>query len=153
MVGGRKDREMSRLDDIISGKGEFKRLGTLSGSYTFKEIAERITCQDGESLSVQAGRMLYSTPRDDVGPYCAVEVGFPSVSPPESWREYFDGDWDTEHHTGSVYGHVPVGLVEEFLEAHGGEAIVAPVDAECVHCGVDQSSGVCSHCGAPMKSG
>lgn len=37
-----------------------------------------IECADGFTMSVQASRSHYCTPRNDVGPYTAVEVGFPS---------------------------------------------------------------------------
>ncbi len=145
------------FDQIIAGEGEF--LPTIPGSSfgPLKNSAPPIVCADGESLSVQAGRMLYSTPRDDEGPYTAVEVGFPSVSPPYSWAEYFDGTFPVPHWlpyritlkilqrlvhllprgpvlrteeddpTESVYAYIPVALVREFIEAHGGEAL-AEVD-------------------------
>ena len=112
---------MGRFDDIINGGGKFKTFETPSGSYTYKQPEDRIVCQDGESLSVQAGELLYSSPRDDIGPYYAVEVGYPSASPPDSWREYFDGDWEEDDHTGSVYPFIPVELVWAFIEEHGGE--------------------------------
>ena len=113
---------MLAFEEIVAGKGTFR----IFGEYRMKDVADRIACRDGVSLSVQAGRLLYSHPQDDDGPYEAVEVGFPSVSPPDSWQEYFDGDWDAEDHTGSVYGYVPVELVREFIELHGGED-TAPV--------------------------
>ena len=106
------------FESIVSGEGTFQEFGF---GLRFKEVADRIQCCDGVSLSVQAGKHLYCTPRSDYGPYTAVEVGFPSASPPESWRGYFDGDWDTEDHCSSVYSRVPVEMVREFIEAHGGE--------------------------------
>ena len=71
---------------------------------------------------MQASRTCYCEPRNNWGPYVTVEVGYPSVDPPESWRDYIDGDWDTDDRTGTVYGYVPVGMVREFVELHGGEA-------------------------------
>ena len=102
------------FEQIVSGK-EF-----APGSF-FKDLADHIHCTDGTTLSVQASRFHYCRPRDDYGPYEAVEVGFPSVEPPESWAQYFDGDWENDDRTGSVYGWVPVELVREFIQAHGGE--------------------------------
>ncbi len=92
----------------------------ITAGVTYKENAPRLTMANGESLSVQASRTHYCSPREDAGPYSKVEVGFPSVAPPDSWAEYFDGDWENEDRTGSVYGYVPIELVAEFIEANGG---------------------------------
>lgn len=87
----------------------------------FPIIRERIKCKDGISLSVQASRYHYCTPRDNTGPYTHVEVGFildeneNQVIPPESWRNYSDGEFPN-----SVYGYVPLTLVVEFIIDHGG---------------------------------
>lgn len=78
-----------------------------------------IYCADGASLSVQASRFHYCFPRNNEGPYAQVEVGFPSVKPPESWREYCQGDFDAAP-CDTVYGNVPLTLVAEFIEQHGG---------------------------------
>jgi hypothetical protein len=86
----------------------------------FKPITPRINLNDGESLSVQASSVHYSSPRDDAGPWSAVEVGYPSSPPDDDWREYFDGDWDSGDRTGSVYGYVPIELVLDFINFHGG---------------------------------
>jgi len=77
----------------------------------------RIVCKDGASVSVQAGRAIYCTPRNDQGPWTHLEAGFPSVAPPESWLEYMDGDGDPLE---QVYGYMPVACVQEFIDAHGG---------------------------------
>jgi hypothetical protein len=88
-----------------------------------KPNAQRTICADGTSLSVQASKYHYCTPRDDYGPYSAVGAGYienakrEAVTPPESWREYGDGEFPS-----SVYGYVPTQLVEEFIAAHGGRA-------------------------------
>ena len=93
-----------------------------------KAVNPRIVCTDGVSLSVQAGVFLYSTPREDTGPYIELEVGFIRAAgqnpnngkvftPPDTWRAYTaDGD---EFPT-DVYGYIPIELVEEFIEEHGG---------------------------------
>ena len=72
-----------------------------------------INCMDGTTLSVQAGSMLYATPRSNKGPYSAVEVGFPSEPPPSTWGEYSDGN-------SGVWGFVPIELVHFFIAGHGG---------------------------------
>ena len=108
---------MGTFEDVVSGKGEVTEYTTG----LMKNLAKRIECNDGITLSVQASEHHYSRPRDNYGPYALVEVGFPSVEPPESWAEYFDGNWKTDDRTDSVYGYIPVELVREYIEAHGGE--------------------------------
>ena len=143
------------FDQIVAGEGSFLFPGIL-GLEAIKRPAARIVCADGESLSVQAGSYLYSTPKDNEGPYTEVEVGFPSVNPPYTWAPYFEGNFPKPHGllyrmiskllsvipgvsmpdpeeddpTGSVYCYIPVTLVREFIEAHGGEVYtVTDLDA------------------------
>lgn len=60
----------------------------------FQEIRPRIICKDGESVSIQAGKYLYSSPRlDGCKYYDSIEAGYPSVIPPLSWKEYAD-EWE-----------------------------------------------------------
>lgn len=87
----------------------------------------RIECMDGESISVQAGRYLYSTPRTDEGPWTAVEVGYPSVSPGPAILEYTE---TPDMPCSSVYGYVPIWLVEAFIAAHGGINYAASFNEE-----------------------
>lgn len=82
-----------------------------------KPLNPRITCTDGTSLSVQGSHYNYCSPRNDEGPYYEVEVGFPSIQPPDSWQQYCE-DWDKP--TDTVYGYIPVELVEAFIAEHGG---------------------------------
>lgn len=88
--------------------------------YMFKDIAPHIHCADGAHLSVQASKTHYCSPRNDLGPWSTVEVGYPNPAPPESWSEFFDGDWENEERTQSVYGYVPVDMVVDYINAHGG---------------------------------
>lgn len=73
----------------------------------------RIECADGFSFSVQAGRHLYSTPREDLkdGAYTHVEVGFPSG---KSRRLAAHGGGP------DVWGYVPIKLVLTVINEHGG---------------------------------
>jgi hypothetical protein len=107
------------FDEIINGHGAFK-FTDLGGStvYRSKEIAPPIHCKDGTTLSIQASRLHYCRPRTDDGPYTKVEVGYPDIDPPPSWSEYADGEYPS-----SVYGYVPIDLVREFIESHGGEVL------------------------------
>jgi hypothetical protein len=81
----------------------------------YKPLNKQLTLGDGTKVSVQASRTHYCFPRDDGGPYLEVEVGFPSVLP-DWWDEYAEDPGETE----TVAGFVPVGLVREFIEEHGG---------------------------------
>lgn len=80
-------------------------------------VVDPIVCADGHTLSVQASVTHYATPRDNRGPWTHVEVGYPTAQPEATWVRYRDGDdWK------GIYGFVPVELVREFIEIHGGEA-------------------------------
>ena len=77
---------------------------------------ERVVCEDGFSMSVQAREFCYCTPRNDTGPYHSVEVGYPSEKEAllMPWAETPSEPTDT------VYGWVPVGVIRQVIEAHGG---------------------------------
>jgi hypothetical protein len=81
-------------------------------------LAKRITCKDGFSLSVQATHGAYCSPRQNIGPWHLVEVGFPSAEPEliMSYAESPDAPTET------VYGYVPVELVEQLIALHSGSA-------------------------------
>lgn len=81
-------------------------------------VAKRITCNDGFEMSVQASEYTYCTPRTSVGPWHQVEVGFPSDRE-ESLMPYAE---DTDRPTETVYGYVPVDVVDAIIESHGGIA-------------------------------
>jgi hypothetical protein len=86
--------------------------------FTCQDIRPRIYCKDGSSLSVQGSHTHYCTPRiDRINYYSSVEVGYPSIVPPANWEEYCE-QW--ENPTDTVYGYVPVDMVEAFIQDHGG---------------------------------
>ncbi len=79
----------------------------------------RITCGDGFTISVQARSGSYCH-RDNDGTLTKVECGFPSATPKtKELREFAEcfGDHD---YTETVYGYVPVEVVQAELDAHGG---------------------------------
>jgi hypothetical protein len=76
----------------------------------------RIECADGFSMSVQAGEFLYSTPRENTGPWRAVEIGFPSEACPELMPFAEDADKPTD----TVYSYVPIRVVAYVIDRHGG---------------------------------
>jgi hypothetical protein len=97
----------------------------MTAQLKIKKLNPRIKCADGVSLSVQANQYAYCSPRidevDEWNHYSKVEVGFVTdsddkpLTPPDEWREYSDGSFPSD-----VYGYVPTGMVEAFIEAHGG---------------------------------
>ena len=75
-----------------------------------------IVCADGFRMSVQASSMNYSEPRNDVGPYSEVEVGYPSE------YDMYLAPYAEEpaRPTETVYGYVPVHVVQMVIDARGG---------------------------------
>lgn len=97
---------------------ELPVLAVSSGSdLAIKVRMPQIVCADGTTLSVQASEYMYCTPRDNKGPYSSVEVGYPSVEPPEIWQQYAE---DPDRPTDTVYAYVPIELVSFFIARHGG---------------------------------
>ena len=81
-----------------------------------KKHYKRVTCRDEYSVSVQASETSYCDPRNNVGPYTAVELGYPSTSDPmlDGYAE------DASRPTDTIYGWVPVALVRDLIVKHGG---------------------------------
>lgn len=84
----------------------------------YPAVRPKIVCKDGFEVSVQASEFHYCHPRASTNPmlYDQVELGFPSEAVPE-WLEYAEEQYDP---TDTVYGYVPVELVDAALEKHGG---------------------------------
>lgn len=77
----------------------------------------RVVCKDGFSISIQASYANYCIPRLTFsGDYEAVELGYPSK------EEALINDYaeDPDNLTSTVYGTVPVELIDKVLEKHGG---------------------------------
>ena len=81
-----------------------------------KEHYKLLSCKSGFRVSIQASETNYSTPRDDIGPYTEVELGFPTSPEPMIIGYAEDVDDPTE----TVYGYVPVGLVKALIIKHNG---------------------------------
>jgi len=106
-----------KLQDIFDGKGEYEVCAFQDGTVLrFKHLSDQIVCQDNVMISVQGSHTHYCRPRDDDGPYTHVEVGYPTSDLPETWAQYGEGDFPS-----SIYARVPIELVREFVESHGGE--------------------------------
>lgn len=87
------------------------------GEYDYKEPVPRVVCANDVSVSVQASRTSYSRPRANFGPWTHVELGYPSVRPPEFIMRYAE---EPDNPTGTVYGQVPIELVAAWIESCGG---------------------------------
>ena len=83
----------------------------MTSSYT-----PHVVCNDGFTMSIQAGQSLYSTPKDDAKRYKAVEVGFPSEEE-LLIKKYAE---DQENLCDTVYGFVPTKIVDTIIKKHGG---------------------------------
>lgn len=79
----------------------------------------RITCNDGFTISVQAHDGSYCR-RDDSGTPIKVECGFPSTTPKTDGLRAYAELCGTDDYTETVYGYVPVEVVQAELDAHGG---------------------------------
>lgn len=116
----------------------------IPGVTAFQKVRPRIVCNDGYSVSVQASEHMYcepcytqwksedgwhvvngdylwssNTPRnfrtDHFTPYESVELGYPSEADDLIYDYAEDNDY-----TSTVYGCVPVDIVEQLIEKHGG---------------------------------
>ena len=79
-------------------------------------LTKRIECNDGFSISVQGSEFAYCKPREPDADYYEVECGFPSEKP-DLIMGYAERPEDP---TGTVYGYVPINLVQELIDLHGG---------------------------------
>lgn len=85
-----------------------------------KERNPAIKCADGFTMSVQARDGAYCTPREDYPPqpYTHVECGYPSSTPvTEELRTRAE---QSDRYTDTVYGWVPIAVVQAEFDAHGG---------------------------------
>jgi len=97
----------TRYDQIIPGAAREK-------NYIKRP---RAVCKDSFSISIQASWFHYCAPHISGGDidYESVELGFPS-EPDELIFNYAEGD----DYTSTVYGYVPIDVVEELMKKHGG---------------------------------
>jgi len=80
---------------------EFIRKNRING------YCPRVECKDGFTMSIQASRGHYCSPRSGEGKYTTVEIGFPS-------------QFTSLCKAHQVVGFVPIEEVEELLDEHGG---------------------------------
>lgn len=80
-------------------------------------IRPAIECVDGFTISVQASEIHYCSPRiNGADRYENVELGFPNM------EESLIADYavDPDDLTQTVYGYVPIEVVNKLIEKHGG---------------------------------
>jgi hypothetical protein len=77
---------------------------------------KRLYCSDGFNMSVQASERNYCAPRDNTGPYTAVEIGFPSAVE----KKLIPFAEDKADPLGTVYCWVPTRVLWEVITEHGG---------------------------------
>ena len=109
-----KYRTVKMYPDVPNIRGK----GSMAGSRN-----PLVVCKDGFEMAVRCGLTLYSSPRDVAKRYSEVEIGFPSA--PEPLIAEYAEDWEIEGDDDpklceTVYGYVPVKLVNKVLEKHGG---------------------------------
>lgn len=80
-------------------------------------MRSKAKCADGFEVSIQASEFHYCQPRDNSGQYWEVELGFPTMEPTSEIAVFAEDENDL---TGTVYGYVPIELVDALLESHGG---------------------------------
>lgn len=86
----------------------------LTATQSGHPVRKALVCNDGTTLSVQASSHHYCSPRVDLSDYYSeVEVWRVTAEVPDTWLEY----GDTEN---NPFAYIPVELVEEFVDYHGG---------------------------------
>ena len=86
---------------------------------TYKKLRGRIKCNDGFAMSIQASRDHYSTPRDDTGPYSAVEVGYPNELE-QLLMQYCDAPSMIGGCIPPLYVNVPAQTIRAVVAKHAG---------------------------------
>ena len=78
-------------------------------------VCPKALMKDGFSISIQASEFHYCSPRNSIGPWNEMELGFPSELDP-ILDEYAE-EPDTSD---TVFGYVPIAIVNELISKHGG---------------------------------
>ena len=103
--------------DINQYLEQHKKIRDIRGGYVMRELAPQVACADGFTMSVQVSETHYCRPREnDARYYFAVEIGFPSARE-DLLMEYAEQE---DKPTETVYGYVPVEIVDQVIEKHGG---------------------------------
>ena len=109
------------MDKINEYLKRTRNVYTFPDGTTYDIRRPRIVCKDGFSISVQAGEYHCCNPRiNGADEYDMVELGFPSEEDDliADYTAWYDVDDPTE----AVYPYVPIEIVNELIEKHGGIA-------------------------------
>ncbi len=110
-------------------------------------VIPRTCCADDFTLSIQAGRTHYCTPRDDLGPWRTVEVGYPDAA----ILALLPFAEDAGRPTDTVYGYVPIDIVSQVIADHGGLAQPSVSPAPMVPLPVQQQQADAGKLGDPKS--
>ncbi len=73
----------------------------------------RLQAPNGALISISVGSNAMCIPRNDEGPYTAVDIGVWGSNVPTSWEPYQDGF--AEPGEIKIYGYLPVALLAEWF--------------------------------------
>ena len=105
------------MDAINEFLKRFLKSHTEIDGEKIQDLRPKMRCADGFTVSVQASKYHYCEPRIDGDcEYVSVELGYPNTEDPLIIGYAEDLDDPTE----TVYGYVPIELVNELAEKHGG---------------------------------
>lgn len=85
----------------------------------------QIVCNDGFTMSVQGSRGHYCSPRKDQDWYAEMEIGFPSKEE-ELIMDYAEFP---ETPTETVYGYVPIDVIQKVIDKHNGIDILKTLNS------------------------
>ena len=94
----------------------YNKVRHFPGGTNFQEKRPYVELSDGYRISIQASSNHYCSPREDgLTEYSEVELGFPNIED-ELINDYAEDD----DYTQTVYGYVPVDVVDALIKKHGG---------------------------------
>lgn len=101
---------MDKINEFLKKNYHGHKTRGLYSVGEIPEVTKRIECNDGFSISVQANNFAYCMPREDKAwPYSEVD----------DLIEIYGEEHGT---TETIYPYVPIDIVNELIEKHGGIA-------------------------------
>lgn len=105
------------MDTINKFLTETLKTDNIGHGIVIQNMRPQLVCKDGFKISVQASKYHYCSPRvDGYVIYEEVELGYPNMED-ELIAKFAEDPGDL---TGTVYGYVPVEVVNQLIEKHGG---------------------------------
>ena len=109
---------MDKINEFLKKNYHGHKTRGLYSVGEIPEVTKRIECNDGFSISVQANDFTYCTPRENKAwPYSEEESRFPS-----DVDDLIEGYSAEPGITRTVYPYVPIDIVNQLIEKHGGIA-------------------------------